>query len=266
MTVDILASDKGSRVHEKKWRTEIGEACGREFDHPVVARVGDVIRISLTEQPLYRVTVGSAQLSCTGEKLCGDAFESFQDSSGRLVAVLSDGMGSGGRAAVDGAMAAGLTSHLLQAGFGPDSVLRMVNAALMVKSGDESLATLDIASINLFTGRLESLKAGASVSLLRSKGIVSRMERSSLPVGILRDIAFEKSTDTLVDGDILLLGSDGVVSAGVGWVEEALRDFDLSKGGVKDLAESIAYTARQKQKHQREDDITVVALLVSKAK
>lgn len=266
MTVDILASDKGSRVHEKKWRTEIGEACGREFDHPVVARVGDVIRISLTEQPLYRVTVGSAQLSCTGEKLCGDAFESFQDSSGRLVAVLSDGMGSGGRAAVDGAMAAGLTSHLLQAGFGPDSVLRMVNAALMVKSGDESLATLDIASVNLFTGRLESLKAGASVSLLRSKGIVSRMERSSLPVGILRDIAFEKSTDTLVDGDILLLGSDGVVSAGVGWVEEALRDFDLSKGGVKDLAESIAYTARQKQKHQREDDITVVALLVSKAK
>ena len=69
-----------------------------------------------------------------------------------------------------------------------------------------------------------------------------------------------------MDGDILLLGSDGVVSAGVGWVEEALRDFDLSKGGVKDLAESIAYTARQKQKHQREDDITVVALLVSKAK
>ena len=56
------------------------------------------------------------------------------------------------------------------------------------------------------------------------------MERSSLPVGILRDIAFERSQDTLVDGDILLLASDGVVSAGVGWVEEALRDFDLEQG------------------------------------
>ena len=266
MTVDILASDKGSRVHEKKWRGDIGEACGRTFDHPVVARMGDVIRITLTEQPLYRVSVGSAQLCCAGEKLCGDAFESFQDSGGRLVTVLSDGMGSGGRAAVDGAMAAGLTTHLLQAGFGPDSVLRMVNTALMVKSGDESLATLDVASIDLFTGRLESFKAGASVSLLRSKGIVSRMERSSLPVGILRDIAFERSQDTLVDGDILLLASDGVVSAGVGWVEEALRDFDLEQGGVQELAESIAYTARQKQKGQREDDITVIALQVGKTK
>ncbi len=174
-------------------------------------------------------------------------------------------MGSGGRAAVDGAMAAGLTTHLLQAGFGPDSVLRMVNTALMVKSGT-SLATLDVASIDLFTGRLESFKAGASVSLLRSKGIVSRMERSSLPVGILRDIAFERSQDTLVDGDILLLASDGVVSAGVGWVEEALRDFDLEQGGVQELAESIAYAARQKQKGQREDDITVIALQVGKTK
>ena len=92
------------------------------------------------------------------------------------------------------------------------------------------------------------------------------MERSSLPVGILRDIAFERSQDTLVDGDILLLASDGVVSAGVGWVEEALRDFDLEQGGVQELAESIASAARQKQKGQREDDITVIALQVGKTK
>ena len=98
------------------------------------------------------------------------------------------------------------------------------------------------------------------------QGILYRMERSSLPVGILRDIAFERSQDTLVDGDILLLASDGVVSAGVGWVEEALRDFDLEQGGVQELAESIAYTARQKQKGQREDDITVIALQVGKTK
>lgn len=265
MTVDILASDKGSRVHEKRWKADVEEACGREFAHPVVARMGDVVRITLTERPLYRVTMGSAQLCCTGEKLCGDAFESFQDNKGCRITVLSDGMGSGGRAAVDGAMAAGLTTHLLQAGFAPDSVLRMVNTALMVKSGDESLATLDVASIDLFTGRLECFKAGAAVSLLRSKGLVSRVERSSLPVGILRDIAFEHSQDTLTDGDILLLVSDGVVSAGVGWVEEALRDFDTDQGSAGELAESIAYTARQKQKGEREDDITVIALLVGRA-
>lgn len=107
MTVDILASDKGSRVHEKRWKADVEEACGREFAHPVVARMGDVVRITLTERPLYRVTMGSAQLCCTGEKLCGDAFETFQDNKGCRITVLSDGMGSGGRAAVDGARAGG---------------------------------------------------------------------------------------------------------------------------------------------------------------
>lgn len=90
----------------------------REFDHPTVARVGSTVRITLTERPLYAAQVATAQLQCTGEKLCGDAVETFSD-AGHLHVVLSDGMGSGGRAAVDGAMAAGLTARLMQAGIRP---------------------------------------------------------------------------------------------------------------------------------------------------
>ena len=264
MRVEILANDVGVKLRQSRWFRDICDACGREFDHPVTARLGDAVRISLSEKPQFELVVGSAQLSCTNEKLCGDAFETFADGSGRMVTVLSDGMGSGGRAAVDGAMAVGLTSRLLQAGFGADSVLRLVNSALMVKAGDESLATLDVASVDLFTGRLESLKAGAAVSLLRSVGRVSRIEKASLPIGILRDIQFERSADTLVDGDILLLLSDGAVSEGVAWVEEALRDFDAGAGTMNRLAEEIALAARKRQQGQREDDITVVAMQVKK--
>ncbi len=266
MTVEILATDVGVKLDNLKWRQAIQDACGREFSHPGVTRIGDTVRILFAEKPAYTVSVGTAQLHCSGEKLCGDAVEHFEDGSGRLVAVLSDGMGSGGRAAVDGAMAAGLTARLMQAGFGPDSVLRLVNSALMVKSGDESLATLDIAVIDLFTGRLDSLKAGAAVSLLRSGGRVSRIERSSLPVGILRDVAFERSADTLVDGDILLLLSDGATTAGIGWAEEMLRDFDPKTTSLGKLCESMADTARKKQQGEREDDITVMALLVKRVK
>ena len=265
MTVEILADDTGVRLGHGRWFRDICEACGREFDHPVVSRIGGAAKITLNEKPVFSLSVGSAQLHCTNEKLCGDAFETFPDGSGRMVTVLSDGMGSGGRAAVDGAMAVGLTSRLIKAGFGADSVLRLVNSALMVKSGDESLATLDVASVDLFTGRLESLKAGAAVSLLRSMGRVSRIEKASLPVGILQDAAFERSTDTLTDGDILLLLSDGAVSEGVAWVEETLRDFDAA-GSMKRLAEEIAVEARRRQQGAREDDITVVAMQVCKNK
>ncbi len=80
-------------------------------------------------------------------------------------------MGSGGRAAVDGAMASGLISRLLQAGFRSDSALRMVNSALMVKSGDESIATVDIACLDLFSGHLDSLKAGAALPFCAVWGV-----------------------------------------------------------------------------------------------
>ena len=72
-----------------------------------------------------------------------------------MYVILSDGMGTGGRAAVDGAMASGLMSRLIKAGFGYDCSLRILNSSMLFKSTDESLATVDIASIDLFTGQVE---------------------------------------------------------------------------------------------------------------
>lgn len=266
MTVEILASDVQVRLDESRWHQEIETACGRTFDHPAVMRMGDNVKITMSEKPSYRVEVGASQLCCTGEKLCGDAYDTFSDGSGRLFVILSDGMGSGGRAAVDGAMASGLASRLIQAGLGADSVLRLVNSALMVKSEDESLSTLDIAAVDLFSGRLESLKAGAAASLLRSMGRVSRMEQASLPIGILRDAAFARSHDTLVNGDIFLLMSDGALTSGIGWIEEMLHDFDEKQGGMSRLAEEVAAEARRRQQGEREDDITVIAMQMHKRK
>ena len=165
---------------------------------------------------------------------------------------------------MDGAMAAGLTARLLDAGFGEDSVLRMVNSALMVKSGEESLATLDVLSVDRFTGQMQSLKAGAAASLLYSRGCVSRLEHSSLPVGILRSVSFEKQADTLGAGDLMLLLSDGALTDGIAWVEETLQAFDGSRQSLQMLAEQIAAGARERQAGKHQDDITVLALRVEK--
>ena len=265
MQVEIVAVDMAAKIRQKEWLSRIGDACGRNFAPPVVTRMGALAKISLFEQPRYRIQVGTAQLCARGERLCGDAYEVFKDSAGRFSAVLSDGMGSGGRAAVDGAMAAGLTARLFKAGFGEDSVLRMVNSALMVKSGDESLATLDVLSVDLFSGKMRSLKAGAATSLLLSHGRVSRLEHSSLPAGILRDIHFEAQQDTLTAGDVVLLVSDGVYAGGIGWVEQALKRFEPAKTSLQSLAEEIAVAARKLQKSERTDDVTVLALRLEKA-
>ncbi|MBR2405666.1 MAG: SpoIIE family protein phosphatase [Clostridia bacterium] len=266
MEIELLLDGKYQTQNRNVFSSRIGELCGRSFSLPIVEYADRVTRIAFTERHAFRVTVGTAQLRSDGEALCGDAFECFQDGTGRQLAVLSDGMGNGGRAAVDGAMAAGLAARLLKAGFGYESLLKLVNTALMAKSEDESLATLDIAVINLFTGDMELLKAGAGVSLLYSNGRVSRLDDSSLPLGILRELTFARTADRLVDGDVLVLMSDGVSNDGVDWVEDLLRDYDRDTGGMQGLAQLIVDMARDRQTDEKGDDVTVITLGIHRLK
>lgn len=263
LTVEIMAGTADVIAENGRWMREIENACARTFAPPVVTACGDIMRITLTEQPRYRVEVGVAQQCCAGEKLCGDA-TAVVTAEGNMVAMLSDGMGSGGRAAVDGAMTVGLSSRLWQAGFAPESILKTVNAALLVKSREESLSTLDVAVIDGFSGALDCYKAGAATSLLRSGTRVSRLEKTSLPIGILPQVSFEHLHDRLVDGDILLLMSDGAFAGGVAAVETLLQEFPPQES-MQSLAEQIV-SAVVPMQGEHTDDITVMALRLHTAK
>jgi stage II sporulation protein E len=155
-------------------------------------------------------------------------------------------------------MAAGLAVRLIKAGFGYETLLKLINTALMVKSEDESLATLDLAEINLFTGDVRLLKAGAGASLLYSKNRIYRIDDSSLPLGILREIKFAQTMDRMVDGDLLITMSDGVSNEGLSWVEDILQEFHATESqDLCALAEQIAKEA-QKRQGEEADDITVL--------
>ncbi|MBE6778314.1 MAG: hypothetical protein E7541_02905 [Ruminococcaceae bacterium] len=261
LTVEILTAEVGVRTEAGRWRRQMQQVCGRTFAPATLVQDGEDVRITLTEKPRYRLEIGLYQHCCDGERLCGDAVDRFTQ-QGETVLLLSDGMGSGGRAAVDGAMTVGLCARLWQAGFSPDCILKTVNAALMVKSREESLATLDVAVIDRHSGRLDSFKAGAAATLLRSHGRVSRLERSSLPVGILPEVTFSHSRDWLAEGDILLMGSDGAYPTGVAAVEELLAAFPEEEG-MQVLADRVGDAARQAgQEHP--DDVTVLAVRLLK--
>ncbi|MEE1160556.1 MAG: SpoIIE family protein phosphatase, partial [Acutalibacteraceae bacterium] len=157
--------------------------CERDFDPPAINTAGDSVFITLNEHAAIRVDVGVEQKSASDSAMCGDAYRYFLDGKGHFVMLLSDGMGTGGRAAVDGAMASGLMSRLIKAGFGYDCSLRILNSSMLFKSTDESLATVDVASIDLFTGQVELFKAGAAPTLIRRSGRTGKAESTSLPAG-----------------------------------------------------------------------------------
>lgn len=252
MQVERMRLNRGAVVKE------ISRACGRLFETPCISTAQGKCRVQMSERPVYRVQTGCYQHVCGDGQLCGDSYACFNDGSGRQVAIISDGMGSGGRAAVDGAMASGIFSQLVKAGIGFDTALKIVNSALVVKSGDESLATIDVAVLDLFSGCVELRKAGAPVTILRQDGQAKRIDAPSLPVGILNDAHFAKADAVLRDGDLVVLLSDGALAAGDDWLCETVEQWQgLSP---QDLAEELVAEAVARRSDGHDDDVTVLVL------
>lgn len=134
---------------------------------------------------------------------------------------------------------------------------------MLFKSSDESLATVDIASIDLFTGETDIYKAGAAPTIVRRSGRCGRAESTSLPVGILHDVAFDRAGIRLKSGDVLLMLSDGASFDGTEWIRAELECY--KDGSARDLAEKIAESARRRRTDGHEDDITVIAAILEKA-
>ncbi|MCQ2478112.1 MAG: SpoIIE family protein phosphatase [Clostridia bacterium] len=263
MSLDIrVPKSDGTVLNKMQIMKCLSVACEREFDIPVITLVGNENYIGITEHPVFKVNLGIGQFAASGGEMCGDAYSCFYDGKGHFILILSDGMGTGGRAAVDGAMASGLMSRLLKAGFGYDCSLRILNSSMVFKSTDESLATVDIASIDLFTGQTEFYKAGAAPSIVRRSGRTGKAESTSLPIGIIKDVAFDKAGIRLKDGDILLLMSDGATACGTDWIREETEHFEGED--AKDLAEHIAECARRRRDDNHEDDVTVIAAILER--
>lgn len=264
ITVEIKLSEAPDMpINRARILERIEETCEREFEPPEVNRSGRVYYITATEKAVFSVDCHCTQFNQGKNTLCGDTCRYFFDGRGRLVTILSDGMGSGGRAAVDSGMTSGLVERLLKAGFGYDCTLKLVNTAMLFKSSDESLATVDISCIDLFSGKTELLKAGAAPTLVRRNGRTGKAECKTLPAGILNDVGFDKATVTLKEDDILLMMSDGVTTDGTDWICAELEAF--RGGGAKQLSERIASAARRRRRDGHDDDITVFAAILEKA-
>ncbi len=264
MTIEMrVKKDPSLIINKLQVMKMVSVVCERDFDIPSVSENGGEIFIVLNEHAALRVDVGVEQKCASDSAMCGDAYKYFFDGRGHFIMILSDGMGTGGRAAVDGAMASGLMCRLIKAGFGYDCSLRILNSSMLFKSTDESLATVDIASIDLFTGRVELYKAGAAPTLVRRSGRTGKAESTSLPAGILREVSFDKAVVRCKENDIVVLMSDGAVSEGTEWIKDEIEGFE--GGTAEQLSERICEGAKRRRTDGHEDDITVMTAVIKRA-
>lgn len=193
--------------------------------------------------------------------MSGDNYSFYEADTGKLVAILSDGMGSGEMACRDSGRVIEMMERLLEAGFGKESAVQMINGALAAAGQEQNLSTLDICSIDLYTGECEFVKAGAACTYIKRGQLVDRLSAQNLPLGVFQQIEPEIIHRTLQSGDYVIMLSDGVLDAlSQGLGEEVLPEIigRMEYTNPNEIANQILTYCIKQSKGQIRDDMTVL--------
>ncbi len=176
-------------------------------------------------------------------------------------------MGSGITAYKESERVIDLLEQFLEAGFTKETAVRMINSALIVRSDAQVFSTIDISSLDLYTGICEFLKVGASTTFIRRENWVETISSTSLPAGVFHKLDLDASSKKLYDGDMVIMVTDGVMDALPADHQEALMKdiiMEHDTGNPKELAAYILGRVRQYQDKQPSDDMTVLAVSLVK--
>lgn len=260
LTIDAFGEDT-PLFNPQAVAKRISFALRKEFDPPLISETSKGIRITLSERSLYDAQIKTFSRSKSDSNHSGDCFDCFNDGQGNLYMILSDGMGSGARAKIDSTFSCSMLVKMLKAGIDFDAAMEMLNTSLMVKSSDESFATLDVCRINLYSGEISLYKAGSASTFIRKGATFSELSGSGIPFGVTEKAEYYENRFTVSFGDIIIMTSDGA-DIDKDWLERVvMREKNADLNTIISL---IGDALRLSAERGKEDDITVIGVKITK--
>lgn len=207
--------------------------------------------------PKFDAAFGVASAIKKGEKASGDTHSVIKINEHAFLMALSDGMGSGEYAKRVSEAAISLIEAFYRAEMPEETVLKTINKLLSFNR-DERFTCIDIAAVNLNTGRADFVKIGSPAGIIMRAGEIKVLESASLPLGILDNLKPTVCSEFLKSGDMVVFMSDGVSSAFPSSTE--LYEFlqGLKPLNPQSLADKILGGALDRSGHTATDDMTVL--------
>jgi Serine phosphatase RsbU, regulator of sigma subunit len=215
------------------------------------------------EEPRFHVLTGVAKAVKETESISGDNYSFMEVREGGLAAVLSDGMGSGEKACRDSEFVVDFVEKFLEVGFSKETAVQMINGALIAGGESQNMSTLDICQMDLYTGVCEFIKIGSAPSYIKRENLIEQVSARNLPLGVFYEMDMEVTRRRLVDGDYIIMLSDGILDAlsqGIG--EEMLPEI-LGRINLKnpsEIASHILNFCLGQSKGKVRDDMTVMVI------
>ncbi|MDP4146471.1 MAG: stage II sporulation protein E [Bacillota bacterium] len=224
----------------------------------------NMCNVTYEEAPKFHVASYVSRSCKEGEKVNGDSYTFGKLADGTYITLISDGMGSGPQAGRESKAVIDLIERFTQSGLSKVSAISIVNSIMTLKfSEDEKFSTVDLSSIDLYTGEVEFMKVGAAASFIKRNDRVEIINSKTLPMGVLDNVDIEINEKKVQNGDVIVMISDGILdydeeNAGkVDWVIDYLKN--NSTNNPKELVEGLVAKAKELAGNKSKDDMTVIA-------
>lgn len=179
--------------------------------------------LKLVEEEEFKVTTGIARISKYESSISGDNYTFMNNGDGKYILALSDGMGSGQKASAQSRAAVNLLEQFMEADFDKDTSIRLINSILVLRSDDDSFATIDLSVVDLYDGKIEFVKIGAAPTFIKRSNGVEVVKSISLPAGILSSIEIELVDKKIGSGDFIVMVTDGTLDSFRNEEEESVK-------------------------------------------
>lgn len=208
----------------------------------------------------FQVLTGVARITREAESISGDNYLCSNEGDSFLLC-LSDGCGSGVEACRESENVVELLELFMASGFSRETAAKMVNSALVLQRSEGMFSTVDICSLDLYTGVCEFLKAGAAATFIRRDRWVETVSSTSLAVGLVQELDFESATKKLYDGDYLIMVTDGVLDAlPPEQEEEVMKELILenTSSSPKEMGRTLLERVLGYSDYRAADDMTIL--------
>ncbi len=213
----------------------------------------------LRKKPTFDAAFGVTSLKKSGSSASGDSHSVIKIDERRFMVTLADGMGSGEYAKRISENTVSLLESFYRAKMPSELVLSTVNK-LLTFNKEERFACVDLAIVDLDNGNADIIKIGSPLGFILSGNTVKVLESASLPLGILESLRPDANSYALLENDVLLFLSDGVVDAFGSATDlyEHLRALPI--GNPQQLTDGLLQAALRIQNGIAKDDMTAVAV------
>lgn len=218
--------------------------------------------LSLVEEPTLKVAAYSASLKKENSDVTGDCYTYMEIDNGKYLLALADGMGSGNSAREESAASIEMYEDFMEAGFDRDMALDIINSVMFTGNENNRFSTLDICTIDLYSGMAEFVKIGAVSAFIVRDDKIELIKSAVLPVGIVGDIDTSVVSKQLYEGDIIVMVTDGVIDStgniirNEKWLSDLIRK--NRNQNPKKLSQLILDKAKENSHNTVRDDMTVL--------